>query len=198
MWSGAARLDSALCRGALHISVVGSAEDEPDAGDADLGQAALPRTVINVGGENAPHSAALPRPWTQDSDPEIEDLLRCTPEPRYPPVCFPDRTLTPGAARITVEAANEPAVNVEAVFERLQAVDNEHPPTLNSNLKKDDRGQLRIANQNYLNTRRGISAIEGQFRAYNNLKLLLPRDVFWPHPDLAGAQAELELYIKKL
>jgi len=62
-------------------------------------------------------------------------------------------------------------------FERLQAVDIEHPPTLNPKIE-DDRGQLRIANQKYLNTRRGITAIEGQFRAYNNLELLLHCDVF--------------------
>ena len=55
---------------------------------------------------------------TPDSDPEIEDLLRGTPElqVRSP---TPDRPLTPGAARITVEAANEPAVNMKAVVERL-------------------------------------------------------------------------------
>ena len=69
------------------------------------------------------------------------------------------RPLTPGAARIKVEAANEP-VNVKAVVERLQAVveglqlwlkddvsssdevDTEHPPTLNLEME-DDRGQLK-------------------------------------------------------
>ena len=73
-------------------------------------------------------------------------------------------------------------------FDRLQAADIEHPPTLNPKIE-DDRGQLRIAYQNYLNTRRGIAAIEGQFRAYNNLDLLLPRDVFGPNPGPAQAQA---------
>jgi len=113
--------DAALGQAALHRPVVSSAEekDDPEAGNAALGRAALHRPVIEVGGKNAHHSAALPRPWTPDSDTEIEDLLRCTPEPRTPPVCSPDRTLFPGAARITVEAANEPAVNVEAFFWKI-------------------------------------------------------------------------------
>ena len=58
---------------------------------------------------------------TQDSDSEIEDLLRNTPKPCTPPICSPTlgRLLTPDAARITLEAANEPTVNVESVVERL-------------------------------------------------------------------------------
>ena len=40
------------------------------------------RRGYNLGpGEAAPHLAVLCRPWTQDSDPEIEDLLKDTPEP---------------------------------------------------------------------------------------------------------------------
>ena len=58
------------------------------------------------------------RSWTPDSDPEIKDLLRDTPEHSTPSVrsSTPDRLFTPGAARITIEAANE------AVVERMQAV----------------------------------------------------------------------------
>ena len=72
-------------------------------------------------GETSPHSAALRRPWTPDSDPEIEDFLRDTPEACTSSFCSPtlDRPLSPGAARRTIEAANEPAVNVEAVVEGL-------------------------------------------------------------------------------
>ena len=50
-------------------------------------------------------------------------------------------------------------MNVEAVFERLQAVDIEHPPTLNPKIE-DDRGQLRFAYHNYLNTGWRIAATE--------------------------------------
>ena len=51
-------------------------------------------------------------------DLDIEDLLRDTPEPQTPPV----RSLTPGAVRMPVEAANELAEDMEAVVDRLQAV----------------------------------------------------------------------------
>ena len=157
-------------------------------------------------------------------DSELEELLRDTPEPCTPLVCSPTpkRPFTLGAARITVEAANEPAVNVEAVVDRLQAVvegllpwlqddisssESSNPRTpcpdielgeifqfeesaqidpehkqLNNGFSEDDREPLRIAYQSYLNTRMRIAVIEGQFRACNNLDLLLPYDIFGPHP----------------
>ena len=43
--------------------------------------------------------------------------------------------------------------------------------------------------QNYLNTGQRIAEIEGQFRAYNYLDLLLPCNVFGPHPGPVRAQA---------
>ena len=50
-----------------------------------------------------------------------------------------------------------------------------------------------FAYQNYLNTRRRIALINGKFRAYNNLDLHLPRDVFGPHPGLVQAEPELDI-----
>ena len=65
------------------------AGDAPDAGDA------------------APNKAALLRSWNPNSDPELEELPRDTPKPGTPPVRSPtpERPLTPGAARIKVEAS---------------------------------------------------------------------------------------------
>ena len=54
---------------------------------------------------------------------------------------------------------------------------------------------MRIVYKNYLNTRRRIVAIEGQFRAFNNLDLLLPRDVLRPNSGPARKQAELDMLI---
>ena len=73
-------------------------------------------------------------------------------------------------------------------------VDTEHPPTLNLEIK-DDKGQLRIAYQNYLSTGGRIAAIGGRFKANNNLDPFLPRDVFRLHPGPEKAQAELDLLI---
>ena len=67
-------------------------------------------------GKSSPNSAAICIPMTPGSNPVIKDLLRDTPEPCTP---NPEIPLTPRASRITVEAANEPAVNVEDVVERL-------------------------------------------------------------------------------
>ena len=67
-------------------------------------------------GKSSPNSAAICIPMTPGSNPVIKDLLRDTPEPCTP---NPEIPLTPRASRITVEAANEPAVNVEDVIERL-------------------------------------------------------------------------------
>ena len=147
--------DAALCRAALHRPIVSLAEEEPDAGNVALCQAALHRPVVNPAeekddpdardaalcqaalyspiagstevedslgqGEADPHRAVLLRPWTPDSDPEIEDLLRDTTESCNSPVCSPtpERPLTPRAAKITVEAANKQVVNARAVVERL-------------------------------------------------------------------------------
>ena len=66
--------------------------------------------------EAAPHKAALLRSWTLDSHPELEELLRDTPPVHSP---TPEKPSPPGAARIPVEAANEPAENMEAVVNRL-------------------------------------------------------------------------------
>ena len=71
-------------------------------------------------------------------------------------------------------------------------VDTEQTPTLNLEIE-DDRGRLSIAYQNYLNTSQRIAVIEGQFRAYNKQDLLLPHDVFGPHPGPVRAQAELDM-----
>ena len=78
------------------------------------------------------------------------------------------------------------------VEDESDEVDTEHPPTPNLEIE-NDRWQLRIVYQNYLNTRRRIAAIEERFKAYNNLDLLLPRNVFRPNPGPGKAQAELDL-----
>ena len=52
---------------------------------------------------------------------------------------------------------------------------------------------MRHVYQSYLNTRRKIPVIEGQFRAYNDLDLLLSLDVFGPHPGPVQAWAELDI-----
>ena len=54
---------------------------------------------------------------TADPDAELEELLRNTTEPCTPPVSSPTlrSPLTPGAARISVEAANGSEENMEAV-----------------------------------------------------------------------------------
>lgn len=59
-----------------------------------------------------------------DSDSKLEELLRDTPEPGTPLVPPPDleSPLTPGAARITLEAANESAEDMEAVVDQLQVI----------------------------------------------------------------------------
>ena len=49
------------------------------------------------------------------SDTEIEAFLRFNPEPCTPTVS----SLTPRAVRITVRAANEPALDVEAAIKRM-------------------------------------------------------------------------------
>ena len=73
-------------------------------------------------------------------------------------------------------------------------VDTKHPPTLNLEIE-DDRRRLSIAYQNCPNTGQRIAVIGGQFRVYNNADLLLPRDIFGPHPGPAQAQAELDMLI---
>ena len=75
-------------------------------------------------------------------------------------------------------------------------VDTEQTPTLNLEIE-DDRGRLSIAYQNHRNTGQRIAEIEEQFRAYNNLDLLLPRDVFGPHPGPIQARAELDMLIAR-
>ena len=63
-----------------------------------------------------------------DSDSELEELLRDTPEPSTVPVQSPTPgpPLTPGAARITEEASYGTTEDVEAVFDELQAWVEEH------------------------------------------------------------------------
>ena len=58
-----------------------------------------------------------------NSDSELEELLRDTPEPSTVPVQSPTPgpPLTPGAARITEEASYGTTEDVEAVFDELQA-----------------------------------------------------------------------------
>ena len=119
--------------GARIVIEAAEAGDDPDRDNAPYG-AALPSPIVDsieerdsLGPEQAaPHRAAVLRSWTPDSDPELEKLLRDTPEPDTPPVYsptpIPERPLTPGAVRIPVKASNEPAENMEAVFDKFQAV----------------------------------------------------------------------------
>ena len=55
---------------------------------------------------------------------ELEEHLRETPKPGTPPVPSPDpdRPLTPGAARITTEAVNRSAEDIEAYVDQLQVI----------------------------------------------------------------------------
>ena len=61
-------------------------------------------------------------PAASDSDSELEELLRDTPEPSTHPVQSPTPgpPLTPGAARITQEASQETTGDLEAVVDELQ------------------------------------------------------------------------------
>ena len=106
---------------------VAKAGDDPNAGDAASYRAALPSPIVgsievsdSLGPEEAaPHIIALLRSWTPDSDPELEELLKETPKPDTPAVRSPtpERPLTPEAARIMVEAANEPTMDREDVVD---------------------------------------------------------------------------------
>ena len=195
---------------------------------------------------------ALCRPWTPDIDADIEKLLRNTPEPGTPPVHSPTpkRTLTPGAARIPIEAAKKPAEDMDAVVDRLQVVvegllpwlkddisssESSNPRTPSPDIELEDifefeesaqkdpdpeqlneiskveegakivpkqeqlnngfpeRKSLRVAYRSFLDTRQRIAVIEGQLRAYNQLDLILPRDVFEPNTGPIQAQAELDM-----
>ena len=75
-------------------------------------------------------------------------------------------------------------------------VDTKQTPTLNLEIE-DDRGRLSIAYQNHRHTGQRTAEIEGQFRAYNNLDLLLPRDFFRPHPGSIQTRAELDMLIAR-
>ena len=70
------------------------------------------------------------------------------------------------------------------VDDESDEVDTEHPHSLNLEMTEDSY-------QNYLNTRQRITAIEGQFRAYNNLDLLYPGSA----PALAEARYGHKLQI---
>ena len=143
-------------------------------------------------------------------DPELEELLRDTPETCTPPVCSltQERPLTSGAARITVEAANETEVNMEDFVDALQAVvegllpwlkddisfsesTNLRTPSPDAHEKQNnsfpEREPLRIAYQSYLTMRQRMAVIEEQFKACDDLDLLLPTDIFRPHPGPAQA-----------
>ena len=200
-------------------------------------------------GEAASHRdrAALCRPWT----PDIEKLLRDTPEPGTPLVrsLTPERTLTPGATRIPIEAAKKPAEDMDAVVDRLQVVvkgllpwlkddisssESSNPRTPSPDIELEDifefeesaqkdpdpeqlnkiskveegakivpkqeqlnngfpeRKSLRVAYRSFLDTRQRIAVIEG-LGAYNQLDLILPRDVFEPNTGPIQAQAELDM-----
>ena len=75
--------------------------------------------------ESCSRQAALQSPITaaSESDSELEELLRDTPEPSTPPVQSPTPgpSLTPGAARITEEASPGTTGKLEAVVDELQA-----------------------------------------------------------------------------
>ena len=194
---------------------------------------------------------ALCRPWTPDIDADIEKLLRNTPEPGTPLVHSPTpkRTLTPGAARIPIEAAKKPAEDMDAVVDRLQVVvkgllpwlkddisssESSNPRTPSPDIELEDifefeeaaqkypdpeqlneiskveegakivpkqeqlnngfpeRKSLRVAYRSFLDTRQRIAVIE-VLGAYNQLDLILPRDVFEPHTGPIQAQAELDM-----
>ena len=97
---GASQVAQEAAENAVEASQIGSIE-ERDSLDPE---------------EAAPHKAALLRSWTLDSHPELEELLRDTPPVHSP---TPEKPSPPGAARIPVEAANEPAEIMEAVVNRL-------------------------------------------------------------------------------
>ena len=88
--------DTAPYRAVLHRPVVESAarRENLSFGDATPDRAALHGPIVGSteGGDSlspeeaAPYRAALNRPWTPDSDPVMEELLRDTPEPCTPPV----------------------------------------------------------------------------------------------------------------
>ena len=106
----------AHCRAALHRHVVSPAK-EADENAVEASQIGLIEERDSLDPEEAaPHKAALLRSWTLDSHPELEKLLRDTPPVHSP---TPEKPSPPGAARIPVEAANEPAENMEAVVNRL-------------------------------------------------------------------------------
>ena len=76
-------------------------------------------------GESCSRQAAIQPPITaaSESDSELEELLRDTPEPSTPPVQSPTPgpPLTPGAARITEKASHGTTGKLEAVVDELQA-----------------------------------------------------------------------------
>ena len=70
----------------------------------------------------------LPVTAALDSDLELEEVQRDTPEPITPPVqsSTPGPLLTPGAARITEEASHKTTGDQEAVVDELKLWIEEH------------------------------------------------------------------------
>ena len=96
-------------------------------------------------GESCSFQTAPQQPVTaaSDSDSELEELQRDTPEPSTPPVQSPTPgpPLTPGAARITEEASHGTTGDLEAVVDELQVWVEERLPWL-----KDDISSTETSN----------------------------------------------------
>ena len=86
-----------------------------------------------------------PIPTASDSDSELEELLRDTPEPGTPPVQYPGPgpSFSPGAARITEVAAYRTTGDLEAVVDKLQAWVEEQLPWLKDDLSSSETSNLR-------------------------------------------------------
>ena len=101
-------------------------------------------------GESFSRQAALQPPIAaaSDSNPELEELLRDTPEPSTPPVQSPSPPppgplLAPGAAKIAEEASHGTTEDLEAVVDELQAWVEERLPWLKDDVSSSENSNPR-------------------------------------------------------
>ena len=98
-------------------------------------------------GESCSSQAALQPPIAaaSESDSELEELLGDTPETRTPPGQYPTPgpPLTPGAAKITEEAAPGTTGELEAVVDELQAWFEEQLPWLKEDISSSETSNPR-------------------------------------------------------
>ena len=87
-------------------------------------------------GESCSRQADIQPPITaaSESDSELEELLRDTPEPSTPPV----QSSTPGAARITEKASHGTTGKLEAVVDELQDWVKEQLPWLKEDISSSE------------------------------------------------------------